>query len=103
MRCRSCYADARGGPPRGGPPRTALDRVDHLGVAQWRRSLRRVHAESRLDPAGDATARLGELEQAGMLERRVVEARPPRAEYRLTARGAELRGLVAALRRLADT
>jgi DNA-binding HxlR family transcriptional regulator len=41
------------------------------------------------------------LERAGILERRVVDARPPRAEYRLTARGTELRGLVAALRLLA--
>ena len=53
-------------------------------------------------PPATLTARLNELEQAGILERRVVEARPPRAEYRLTARGTELRGLVAALRRLAD-
>ena len=52
-------------------------------------------------PPATLTARLGELEQAGILERRVVEARPPRAEYRLTARGAELSDLVAALRRLA--
>ena len=52
-------------------------------------------------PPATLTARLGELERAGILERRVVEARPPRAEYRLTARGAELRDLVAALRRLA--
>jgi DNA-binding HxlR family transcriptional regulator len=47
-------------------------------------------------------ARLGELEQAGILERRIVDARPPRAEYVLTPRGAELRDLVAALRRLAS-
>ena len=54
-------------------------------------------------PPATLTARLNELEQAGILERHVVEARPPRAEYRLTARGAELRSLVVALRRLADS
>jgi DNA-binding HxlR family transcriptional regulator len=52
-------------------------------------------------PPATLTVRLGELEEAGILERRIVAARPPRAEYRLTARGTELRGLVAALRRLA--
>ncbi|HEX4525997.1 MAG TPA: helix-turn-helix domain-containing protein [Gaiellaceae bacterium] len=52
-------------------------------------------------PPATLTVRLGELERAGILERQVVDARPPRAEYRLTARGTELRGLVAALRLLA--
>jgi DNA-binding HxlR family transcriptional regulator len=52
-------------------------------------------------PPATLTARLAELEQAGILERHVVEARPPRAEYRLTARGAELSELVSVLRRLA--
>jgi DNA-binding HxlR family transcriptional regulator len=52
-------------------------------------------------PPATLTARLAELEQAGILERRVMDTRPPRSEYRLTQRGAELRGLVAALRRLA--
>src|SRR5437763_9600343 len=53
-------------------------------------------------PPATLAARLGELEQAGVLERQVVDARPPRAEYHLTARGLELRELVRALRRLAD-
>ena len=48
------------------------------------------------------TARLGELERAGVLEREVIDARPPRVEYRLTARGQELRALVAALARFAE-
>ena len=47
------------------------------------------------------TVRLGELERAGVLERCVVDSRPPRVEYRLTDRGRELRALVAALRRFA--
>jgi DNA-binding HxlR family transcriptional regulator len=60
-----------------------------------------MQALGRIPPATLA-ARLGELEQAGVLERHVVvDARPPRAEYHLTARGVELSGLVVALRRLA--
>ena len=52
-------------------------------------------------PPATLATRLVELEQAGILERRTVEARPPWTEYRLTPRGRELRGLVAALQRLA--
>ena len=53
-------------------------------------------------PPATLTVRLGELEDAGILERHVVDAHPPRAEYRLTSRGAELRSLVLALRMLAE-
>jgi DNA-binding HxlR family transcriptional regulator len=52
-------------------------------------------------PPATLTVRLGELEDAGILERVLVDGRPPRTEYRLTDRGRELRGLVAALRRFA--
>ena len=41
--------------------------------------------------------RLAELESAGVLERDVIDARPPRVEYRLTARGLRLQAVVAAL------
>jgi DNA-binding HxlR family transcriptional regulator len=41
--------------------------------------------------------RLRELEQAGVLERRVVDASPPYAEYRLTPRGKRLAAVVEAL------
>ncbi len=34
--------------------------------------------------------RLEQLEQAGILERRLVSGRPPHAEYRLTTRGKRL-------------
>jgi len=60
-----------------------------------------MQALGSIPPATLAT-RLTELEEAGVLERHVVDTRPPRAEYRLTARGAELRSLVATLRRLAS-
>jgi DNA-binding HxlR family transcriptional regulator len=52
-------------------------------------------------PPATLTARLSELEQAGILARAVVDARPPRVEYRLTERGRELRALVDALRAFA--
>ena len=52
-------------------------------------------------PPATLAARLAELAEAGILERSVVDARPPRVEYRLTERGRELRDLVEALRRFA--
>jgi DNA-binding HxlR family transcriptional regulator len=52
-------------------------------------------------PPATLTVRLGELEEAGILERVLIDGRPPRTEYRLTDRGRELRGLVAALSRFA--
>jgi DNA-binding HxlR family transcriptional regulator len=44
------------------------------------------------------TERLRELERAGVLERRLVNASPPYAEYRLTERGRRLAPVVEALR-----
>jgi DNA-binding HxlR family transcriptional regulator len=54
-------------------------------------------------PPGTLTARLTELEQAGVLERVVIDARPPRVEYRPTERGRRLQALVTALQRFADS
>ena len=49
-------------------------------------------------PPRTLAARLAELERAGILERRVlVDARPPRVEYRLTERGRRLEALLRAL------
>jgi DNA-binding HxlR family transcriptional regulator len=47
-------------------------------------------------PPRTLAARLAELEEAGILERRVLETRPPRVEYRLTEVGRRL-GKTAAL------
>jgi DNA-binding HxlR family transcriptional regulator len=52
-------------------------------------------------PPRTLAQRLVELEQAGVLERRVIDARPPRVEYRLTPAGLELRQVVDALARWA--
>jgi DNA-binding HxlR family transcriptional regulator len=49
-------------------------------------------------PPATLTARLTELVEAGLLERHVLDTRPPAVEYRLTRRGKQfepvLRGLV---------
>jgi len=43
------------------------------------------------------SARLKRLEEAGIVERRFYEQHPPRAEYVLTEKGAELRPVLRAL------
>ncbi len=50
-------------------------------------------------PPTTLAERLRQLERAGVVERRVVAASPPFAEYRLTSAGRELEPLVAALER----
>ena len=52
-------------------------------------------------PPRTLAQRLAELEEAGVLERRVLPTRPPAAEYRLTRKGEELGQLVEALQRAA--
>jgi DNA-binding HxlR family transcriptional regulator len=52
-------------------------------------------------PPRTLAQRLVELERAGVLERHVIDARPPRVEYRLTPAGLELRQVVDALARWA--
>jgi DNA-binding HxlR family transcriptional regulator len=53
-------------------------------------------------PPRTLAQRLVELEDAGVLERRVVDARPPRVEYTLTASGKRLTQVVRALERWAS-
>lgn len=48
-------------------------------------------------PPRTLASRLAELEEAGVLERRVLDTRPPRAEYRLTATGRRLTVIVEAM------
>jgi DNA-binding HxlR family transcriptional regulator len=52
-------------------------------------------------PPRTLAQRLVELEEAGVLERRVVDARPPRVEYTLTPEGLRLQAVVDALVRFA--
>ena len=53
-------------------------------------------------PPRTLAQRLVELEDAGVLERRVLDGRPPRVEYRLTVAGRKLRVLVDAMRAYAQ-
>lgn len=48
-------------------------------------------------PPNTLSARLDELAEAGILQRVVVDSRPPRTEYSLTAKGRSLSALLDAL------
>lgn len=48
-------------------------------------------------PPRTLAQRLVELEEAGVLERSVIDARPPRVEYRLTDEGRRLKAVLDAL------
>jgi DNA-binding HxlR family transcriptional regulator len=104
MRCRSC-------PPLPEEVRRAanlLERrwtvsilyVSHEGGAvrfnEFQQALRGI-------PPATLAQRLADLEEAGVLERAVIDDRPPRVEYRLTERGRQMRSLVDALARFAQT
>ncbi len=68
----------------------ALICASHAGAVrfnEFRQALGEV-------PPRTLAQRLVELEQAGVLERRVTDARPPRVEYVLTAHGRRLKGVV---------
>jgi DNA-binding HxlR family transcriptional regulator len=54
-------------------------------------------------PPRTLAQRLADLEQSGLLERRVIDSRPPRAEYRLTEAGERLKDLLEAVRGWAAT
>jgi DNA-binding HxlR family transcriptional regulator len=102
MRCRSCA-----------PLPEEVRRVADLLERRWTVSILYVSHEGAvrfneflqaLGSISPATLvqRLADLEEAGVLERTVIDARPPLVEYRLTKRGRELRSLVNALSRFAE-
>ncbi len=97
MRCRRCK-------PLPEEVRRAADLLERrwlLSVlyAAHAGALRFNEFKQMLGPVPPRTLaqRLSELEEAGLLERRVVDARPPRVEYRLTEQGRRLGSLVEAL------
>ncbi len=103
MRCRSC-------PPLPEEVRSAADLLER----RWIVSILYVSNEGAVPfneflqalgsiPPATLARRLTDLEEAGVFERAVIDARPPRVEYRLTPRGRELRSLVNALARFAET
>jgi DNA-binding HxlR family transcriptional regulator len=53
-------------------------------------------------PPATLTTRLNDLVEAGMLERRVLDTRPPAVEYRLTREGKRFEPLVRELVRCAQ-
>ena len=73
--------------------------ASHEGAVRFNEFLQ---ALGSISPA-TLTQRLSDLEEAGVLERAVIDSRPPRVEYRLTPRGRKLRSLVDALARFAET
>jgi DNA-binding HxlR family transcriptional regulator len=54
-------------------------------------------------PPRTLAQRLSELEEAGVLERRVLDTRPPRVEYTLTAEGKRLGVMIDAMRAWASS
>ncbi|HEY4348031.1 MAG TPA: helix-turn-helix domain-containing protein [Gaiellaceae bacterium] len=97
MRCRSCA-----------PLSEEIRRAADLLERRWTVSILVASSEGAVRfneflqmlgsvPPATLASRLGDLERAGVLERDVIDTRPPRVEYRLTARGRQLGGVIAAL------
>ena len=97
MRCRPCE-----------PVPEGVRRAAGLLEGRWTVSILWASAEgaSRFNelkqavgqiPPRTLALRLVELEDAGLLERSVIDARPPRVEYRLTEDGHRLRAVLDAL------
>jgi DNA-binding HxlR family transcriptional regulator len=98
MRCRRCSP----------LPEQVARTADLLG-RRW--SLQIIYAASRSGatrfnefrqvlvgiPPRTLAQRLVELENAGVLERTVIDMRPPQVEYRLTPSGRRLTGVVEAI------
>src|SRR5881628_2406109 len=97
MRCRSCA-----------PLPEEIRRAADLLERRWTVSILYVSHEGAVRfnefvqalgtiPPATLAQRLTDLEAAGVLERAVIDARPPRVEYHLTPRGHKLRAVVSAL------
>jgi DNA-binding HxlR family transcriptional regulator len=69
----------------------------HSGAVRFNEFLRALGSV----PPRTLALRLSELEQAGVLERRIYDTRPPRVEYRLTPKGERLGVIIDALERVA--
>ena len=72
----------------------ALLYASHAGAVrfnEFKQALREI-------PPRTLAQRLADLEDAGLLERHVVDTRPPRVDYVLTDRGRRMKAVVDALR-----
>jgi DNA-binding HxlR family transcriptional regulator len=98
--------------PRCEPVPEEVRRVADLLERRWTLSIIFVvlHGNQRFNVLLDSvpgisprmlSERLRDLEQAGMIERRVLPVSPPAVEYRLTRRGRQLAPLIEALARYA--
>jgi DNA-binding HxlR family transcriptional regulator len=103
MRCRRCN-------PVPEEVRRAADLLERrwtisILYASYDGAMRFNEFRQALGPIPPATlaARLLELEEAGVLERRVIDARPPIVEYRITAGGRALRPVVDTVVRFGGT
>jgi DNA-binding HxlR family transcriptional regulator len=101
MRCRSCK-------PVPEEVRQAADLLERrwavsILYASFEGAVRFNEFRQALGPIPPRTLaqRLVELAEAGVLDRVVIDARPPRVEYRLTASGRGLESVVDAVRRWA--
>src|SRR5205823_14597049 len=103
MRCRSCA-----------PLPKEVRRAADLLERRWTVSILYVSHEGAVRfnefqqslgaiPPATLAQRLADLEEAGVLERAVIDARPPYAQYRLTRRRRPLGSLMNALSRFAET
>jgi DNA-binding HxlR family transcriptional regulator len=98
LRCRSCE-------PVSSEVRRAADLLERrfalsiLYAAAVANAVRFNEFRQALGPIPPRTlaARLAELAEAGVLERRVVSTRPPAVEYRVTDRGRALAEVVETL------
>ena len=100
MRCRSCA-------PVPEEVRRAADLLERrfalsILYATTAGAVRFNEFRQALGPVPPRTlaARLAELAEAGLLERRVLSSRPPAVEYRITDRGRELATVVRSLLRV---
>ena len=73
--------------------------VSHEGAVRFNEFMQALGSI----PPATLAQRLADLEAAGIFEREVIDARPPRVEYRLTERGRQLRAIVNAVARFAET
>ena len=99
MRCRSCRPLPEGVRRRA----DLLERRFALSIlyASDEGAVRFNEFRQALGPVPPRTlaVRLTELAEAGILERRVLDTRPPGVEYRITERGRELAAVVQLLLR----
>ena len=101
MRCRNCEPIPedvrRGAELLGRRYALAIVYASRSGASRFNEFLQVLGAV----PPGTLSARLDELAEAGVLERRIVDARPPRTEYVLTDRGQRLSAVLDELLRRA--